>query len=167
QPFAYCSTRLSTGRLSRGSQAIKAFRNLGLNGGRARLRPSRGTWRRPEFEDEGRLLHRPGTSISTDGTDGTSSSLIKRRASKKSTPITARKNSAISSFIGLISRVLVPSDHEPGEHLANAIPYSRIDLDVERHTDQQHQKTCFELFHREQTISSIRNAKKDVVRITC
>jgi hypothetical protein len=49
-------------------------------------------------------------------------------------------------------RTLVPANHEPSEQLANATPNSRIDLDVELHTNQQRQKSCFELFHLETPI---------------
>ena len=42
---------------------------------------------------------------------------------------------------------LVRADHQPREQLADATPNSRIDLDVERRTNQHHQKSCFELFH--------------------
>ena len=42
---------------------------------------------------------------------------------------------------------LVRADHQPREQLADTTPNSRIDLDVERRTNQHHQKTCFELFH--------------------
>jgi hypothetical protein len=63
-----------------------------------------------------------------------------------------------NSFIGSISGILVPANHEPSEQLANVIPNSRIDLDVERHANQHRQKTCFELFHWEHPSRRISNA---------
>jgi hypothetical protein len=53
---------------------------------------------------------------------------------------------------------LILADHQTSEQLANTAPNFRIELNVESRTDKQHQKTCFELFHREQLAISISDA---------
>jgi hypothetical protein len=61
---------------------------------------------------------------------------------------------------------LVPANHQSSEQLANTTPNSRIDLDVERRTNEQHQKTCFELFHSKQMAMSISDASRRLISIT-
>src|SRR5271165_2898526 len=58
----------------------------------------------------------------------------------------------------LFSGDLVAAQHQPSEQLANTTPNSRIDLDIERRTNEQHQKTCFQLFHRKHLPNSILDA---------
>ena len=66
----------------------------------------------------------------------------------------------------LFSGDLVAADHQPSEQLANATPNSRVDLDVERRTNEQHQKTCFQLFHRKHLSKSILNASTRLIIVT-
>jgi hypothetical protein len=60
---------------------------------------------------------------------------------------------------------LVPANHQSSEQLANTTPNSRIDLNVERRTNEQHQKTCFELFHSKHVAISISDASRRIVSI--
>src|SRR5271166_1624960 len=71
---------------------------------------------------------------------------------------TAKESRLNFMYSHLRNRTLVAANHQPSKQLANTTPNSRVDLDVERRTNEQHQKTCFQLFHRKHLPNSILDA---------
>ena len=58
--------------------------------------------------------------------------------------------SKLGDILGRRIDLLTSSDHAVGQQLAQAGPNPRINLDIERTANEQHQKSCLDLSHGEQ-----------------